>query len=394
MSCSTPSQDFLLIFDTGSSDMWVATTQCTSQDCQQADLFNPAKSSTFTNENTAFDITYGSGDALGGIGKDTVTIAGFTIDQVFGTVNQTSQGVIDNPISGILGFAWESIAQTGATPFWEELASTGQWSESRMGFFLQRYRGDPYATEVESQGGELTMGGLDSSKYTGNVNYITFPSSEEDYWRIPMQVITVQGSQVSGVTDRMSAIDTGTTLISGSPSDVQAIYAQIPNSEAMSQDSGFEGYYQYPCSTTVNVTLQFGGLAYSMSNADFNLGSFTRDSSMCTGAFFEMDLGQNSPVDWIVGASFLKNVYSVFQYDPPAIGFAQLSGSAQSVSNGTSVSGGSTTGGGTSGSNSTSTNGSGSGSTKNSGSAGRGAIATGFGSAFVAVIASAFVGLL
>lgn len=141
----------------------------------------------------------------------------------------------------------------------------------------------------------------------------------------------------------------------------------------MSQSSGYEGYWQYPCSTNINATLQYGGLAYSISNADFNLGPFTSDQSMCTGAFFEMDLPSSSPISWIVGASFLKNVYSVFRYNPLAIGFAQLSGTAQSVSNGTSVSGSSTnsTGtGGTSGSGS----GSGSGGTSSSG-AGHGAVA-------------------
>jgi hypothetical protein len=60
--------------------------------------------------------------------------------------------------------------------------------------------------------------------------------------------------------------------------------------------------------------------------------------------------GSQSPISWIVGASFLKNVYSVFRYNPLAIGFAQLSGSAQSVSNGTTVGGTATNGGGTTGS--------------------------------------------
>jgi hypothetical protein len=58
----------------------------------------------------------------------------------------------------------------------------------------------------------------------------------------------------------------------------------------MSASTGYSGYYQYPCSTTVSVTLQFGGLSYSISNSDFNLGSFTRDTSMCTGAIFQMNL--------------------------------------------------------------------------------------------------------
>ena len=55
------------------------------------------------------------------------------------------------------------------------------------------------------------------------------------------------------------------------------------------------------------------------------------------------------PVDWIVGASFLKNVYSVFRYNPTAIGFAALADNAQSVSNGTVSGGATTTGGGTGG---------------------------------------------
>lgn len=135
----------------------------------------------------------------------------------------------------------------------------------------------------------------------------------------------------------------------------------------MDASSGYEGYWQYPCSTDVESSLQFGGLSYKLSNADFNLGSFTSDTSMCTGAFYEMDLSSSSPLQWIVGASFLKNVYSAFRYNPSAIGFAALSGSAQSVSNGTSVSGtNATTGGGTQGSGGTGSSGNGNGTSSSS----------------------------
>jgi len=90
--------------------------------------------------------------------------------------------------------------------------------------------------------------------------------------------------------NRESAIDTGTTLIGAPSADVSAIYAQVPGARAMSASTGYEGYWEYPCSTNVDVSLQYGGLSYAINNADFNLGSFTRDTSMCTGAFFEMDL--------------------------------------------------------------------------------------------------------
>ncbi|WVQ63697.1 uncharacterized protein L199_001850 [Kwoniella botswanensis] len=348
VTIGTPSQDFLLIMDTGSSDLWVAGSTCESSSCTGVSSFNAEDSTSYNTDNSAFNISYGSGDADGYLATDTVSLAGFTVTgQTFAVVTSTTARLISAPLSGLMGLAWKSIASSGATPFWQALAASGSWSDPEMGFYLARYRGDNSASSVESQGGELILGGTNSSKYTGSINYISIDEDDLDYWRIPAQAVTVQGSQVSVGSNPQAAIDTGTTLI-GVPSQVaQAIYEQIPNSEALSASSGYDGYYQYPCDTTVNVTIQFGGLSYAISNADMNLGSFTRDSSMCTGAFFEMDLSSQSPIQWIVGASFLKNVYSTFRYNPAAIGFAQLADGVSSVSNGTSQS---TTGGGTSGS--------------------------------------------
>lgn len=34
--------------------------------------------------------------------------------------------------------------------------------------------------------------------------------------------------------------------------------------------------------------------------------------------------GDDLPISWIVGDTYLKNFYSVFRYDPPAVGFAPL----------------------------------------------------------------------
>jgi cathepsin D len=62
----------------GSSDLWVATTQCTT--CtSDVPLFNPSKSSSFKNGSSGIQITYGSGDVGGYVSEDTVTFSGFTI---------------------------------------------------------------------------------------------------------------------------------------------------------------------------------------------------------------------------------------------------------------------------------------------------------------------------
>lgn len=69
----------------------------------------------------------------------------------------------------------------------------------------------------------------------------------------------------------------------------------------------------------------FGGVEYAISPDNFKAQRVQGDDSRCYGALFS-----TSSVDaavgkatWIVGASFLRNVYAVFRASPsPAIGLA------------------------------------------------------------------------
>ena len=84
----TPSQDFRVIFDTGSTDLWVPRKTCTSCTCDYVDpnthkkcfreTFDESASSTFsstTKETRTFEDTYGSGNISGVIGNDIVKIS-------------------------------------------------------------------------------------------------------------------------------------------------------------------------------------------------------------------------------------------------------------------------------------------------------------------------------
>ncbi|KAG1884523.1 hypothetical protein F4604DRAFT_1730889, partial [Suillus subluteus] len=55
---------------------------------------------------------------------------------------------------------------------------------------------------------------------------------------------------------------------------------------------------------------------------DTMIGNASASSQMCASGIF--DIGIGSPPPWIVGDTFLKNVYSVFHASPAAVGFAQL----------------------------------------------------------------------
>ena len=75
--------------------------------------------------------------------------------------------------------------------------------------------------------------------------------------------------------------------------------------------------------------MAFGGKSWPINANDINLGPIKSGSSICGGAItvFDTGGGGGNPT-WIFGATFLKNVYSVFRSQPAAIGFAELSDAA------------------------------------------------------------------
>lgn len=127
----------LLLSNGTFSDLWVAGQNCTS--CGDVSTFNPSSSSSFQNQSTPFSITYGSGEAAGFLAQDVVQMAGFQVqNQVFAICDQVSPGLLSDPVSGLLGLAFQTIASSKAPPFWQTLASEA-WDSPLMAFHLTRY---------------------------------------------------------------------------------------------------------------------------------------------------------------------------------------------------------------------------------------------------------------
>ncbi|TFK80306.1 acid protease, partial [Polyporus arcularius HHB13444] len=84
------------------------------------------------------------------------------------------------------------------------------------------------------------------------------------------------------------------------------------------------GFYSFPCNAVPsNVGFSWGGKSWTISAANMNLGQASAGSTRCIGAIVGHDLGLGTNV-WLVGDSFMKNVYSVFSFDQNAVGFASL----------------------------------------------------------------------
>jgi hypothetical protein len=106
--------------------------------------------------------------------------------------------------------------------------------------------------------GEVTFGGLDSSKFDTNT-LITIPNvSKLGFWEGAMDAITVN-RQDSGMTGRTAILDTGTTLIIAPAADTQAVITACAvvfssGSQVHLTRGAWLGVLALGCSTSVGIT--------------------------------------------------------------------------------------------------------------------------------------------
>jgi cathepsin D len=98
-------------------------------------------------------------------------------------VDDVSTGLIDGQLAGIMGLAFQGIANTQAVPFWQALISNNLLTNPEFSFFITRFINVPNA-KSEEPGGVLTFGGTNATLYQGNIDFQTFTPGENggSFW--------------------------------------------------------------------------------------------------------------------------------------------------------------------------------------------------------------------
>ncbi|KAI0675188.1 acid protease [Trametes maxima] len=304
--------------DTGSADLWVPVN---CRGCQNPS-YVPSEKSSYVGSKQKCKVVYGTGQVSGTLAQDVVTISGSAAtiqNQTFCAVHKVSDDLDQEPISGILGLAFGSIAACGKPTFFENLLAEKKLAASVFSVHLTRGKESGSQVCFGCYDTTKTMGGPGAFQWNSVLSRpsISLSTTAQTYWTIAMDGLAVNGTQTTP-TRLIAAIDTGTSLIYV-PKDVAAdFYALIPGSAAtMEYGSGF---YTFPCDTKLATSLSLGGKLYDVHPSDFNLGRIDQDSPNCVGGVLAM--GDGFPENLaIVGDEFLKSWYSVFDY-AGRVGFA------------------------------------------------------------------------
>ncbi|KAF7896206.1 hypothetical protein EAF00_006220 [Botryotinia globosa] len=307
----------LMLLDTGAGTSWVMGPDCTSSACKTRASFGAADSSTYKAVNMDLDIAYGSGHVTGTYATDTINFAGMSLPLTLGIANKTSDQFNSFPFSGILGLS----QQTGPVPnFLQTVVSSKSLKANVFGMDLNR-------ASDGTNTGEINFGAPDTSRYSGDLSYTSVAKNGPNHWALSLDSVGVGNNQLS-TAGRLGYLDSGTSYIFGQPTDVIAFHALVP--DAVTTDNNT---WTVPCSTTTSISFTFSGVTYNVSSVDWVGPSV---DGVCTSNVYAVAVVDTN--SWLIGDTFFKNVYALFDVDQDRVGLAQKKAIKSSATSTSSVS--------------------------------------------------------
>ncbi|KAI3829389.1 hypothetical protein L1987_03512 [Smallanthus sonchifolius] len=328
----TPPQMFTVVYDTGSSNLWVPSSKCFfSMSCYVHPKYSSRMSKTYMRNGQYAEISYGSGSISGFFSKDTVKVGDLVIKEQEFIEATTEPGVafMSGKFDGILGLGFKEIYVGNATPVWDNMVQQGLVKDPVFSFWLNR-------DANEEKGGEIVFGGVDPDHYKGNHTFV--PITQKGYWQFDLDDVLINGKSTGYCQNGCSAIaDSGTSLIAGPTSVITEINKAIgvetfagqlqSKSEELSDRSlGTMGVSGVDCanvSSMPNISFAIGGKEFVLSPHEYLVKVGEDDQASCVSGFMPLDIPPPHGPIWILGDVFMGCYHTIFDYGNLRVGFAK-----------------------------------------------------------------------
>uniref|UniRef100_A0A670J4Q3 Peptidase A1 domain-containing protein n=1 Tax=Podarcis muralis TaxID=64176 RepID=A0A670J4Q3_PODMU len=272
----TPPQPFKVLFDTGSSPLWVPSISCKDKAYSKHHRFDPRKSSTFHGTGQPFSIKYGKGSVEVILGRDTVKLGIQTYKYL--TVLCISKAIRPTPLLLILHTIYLCFRKT--------------------------------------DGSMVIFGGIDQSYFTGRINWI--PVIYKYQWRIAVDSILVNSKKIACRDGCQAVLDTGTSLLLGPKSEINQIQQAIGKVRLTFADF-LHTVHSFNCRNLrkmPNVVFVINGIQYPLTPQAYT----RKDNGHCKSGFSS---GSKDYDHLILGDMFLREYYSVFDRGNNQVGLAK-----------------------------------------------------------------------
>ncbi|KAF9572209.1 hypothetical protein EC968_010147 [Mortierella alpina] len=303
----SPQQTFNVVFDTGSSDLWIPSIKCTEASCLTHQRFSGKHSSSYDTLNPPepFEIEYGTGEVSGVISEDIITLGGLSSKRpIRFAESMTSSPLFGRAVfDGVFGLAYQEMSSSGEQPPFLSMMEQRTVKNGIFGFYMGH------------GSGELAFGGYDSSRIEGN-DILWSKVVKKGYWEIMMDGVKSEKEKLLKAPVH-AIVDTGTTQIIVPVGLARHLHAKLlPGARHI-----HDGIYSLPCNLQGMPILKFeiGGRTFELPPHLYTLQEIA--PGRCMSGFAGEEVEGTS---WILGDVFLRSVYSIFDFDNDRVGFGKL----------------------------------------------------------------------
>ncbi|KAL1874408.1 hypothetical protein VTK73DRAFT_334 [Phialemonium thermophilum] len=308
----TPAQTLQLDFDTGSSDLWVFSTELRANVRSGHNVFDPSKSSTFKKSaGQAWQIQYGDGSsASGDVGTDVVSIGGLKIqNQSVELAKELAAQFAQGTGDGLLGLAFPKIntITTNGTPDPQPTPVANMITQEDIPKEAELFTSAFYSSRDKDEESFYTFGWIDQDLVAASGEEISWVDidNSQGFWMFPSTSATINGQKIS-LEGNTAIADTGTTLALVSDSVCDALYKQIKGATYNEQYQGYVIPTSVQASDLPDFSVAVGDKEFVIQKEDL-LFAPADDNNWYGGV---QSRGEN-PFD-ILGDTFLKSVYAIW----------------------------------------------------------------------------------
>lgn len=299
ISVGTPAQNFTVMFDTGSSNFWLPSVACNTDECLLYKRYDPYASSTHQEVGRKIYLDYGRGSVVGTLMRDNVKVAGFSLKDVTFAGLSTMADLSHDKFDGLIGMAFPSLAEGNVPTFFQYMMDQKVIKDHSFSIYLSSSNDKPSA---------LVFGGVDPSYADGD--FVYFDLIQESYWLIKVNSIVCDGYEIQHQNGFLAIVDSGTSLIAASPQVVSDLY----------QILGLEGESYFECSKTSllpSINFIIGDYEFEVAPEYYVMNS----NGFCTLGIMAMS-NLPAPNAMILGDVFIRAYYTHFDWGNKRVGFA------------------------------------------------------------------------
>jgi hypothetical protein len=332
VSVGQPAQKFKVVFDTGSGILWVPSKLCDDDSCMAHIQLSEHEDKTLTVDEGYVNIKYGTGNMRGRRATDRVEVAGVKVDRqdFLLSTNENGNVFLQGRFDGVMGLGRSQLAsildrdgEGRGTPFY--INAGGELAEQKFSMYVSKKLGAP---------GALVLGGMNENliavdKSTGSKKEVAYHQGKSDsYWMLEMVSMKIKDADdymaewpAEGFTGAPARgiVDSGTSLLVGPPHIMNKL---LPYVKANHDCTDLESLKSLEITMKdVNGKHQ----KYVLTPQDYVM---KRDGTCKTGiGIMNIQLNMDNPII-ILGDTFLRKYYSVYDHKKNQVGLVEASHTA------------------------------------------------------------------